>query len=140
MTNRVILFFLFWTLSLFGETPNIVGDKVEKSRIHFLAGELDIDGDNVIAYKSGTVIYQDRYMRAETIIYNQKTQEIEFFGNVSIVENGLYFFVGDYAKLKINGDATIRKMFLYHKPRHIWIYANEIIDDFFKKCSTERGE
>ncbi|HIC10081.1 MAG TPA: LPS-assembly protein LptD [Campylobacterales bacterium] len=149
MTNRAILLFLFWTLSLFGETPTIVGDKVEKSRIHFLAGELDIDGDNVIAYKSGTVIYQDRYMRADTIIYNQKTQEIEFFGNVSIVENGLYFFVGDYARLKINGDATIRKMFLYHKPRHIWIYANEsnaskerysLKDTFLSSCRSENPD
>jgi LPS-assembly protein len=112
-----ILFLLFSTTSfLFGEIDN---------RLYFLSGEVGVDGNNVVAYKNATALFEEKYMSAETIIYNQENRDIEFFGDVSLIEKGLYFFVGDYAKVSIDGNASIKNMFLYHKPRHIWIYADE---------------
>ena len=102
-----IIFFLFFALSL------IAGDC---NRIYFLSNEVGVEGDNVIAYKDATAFYKDRYMRADTIVYHQKSGDIEFFGDVTLVENGLYFFVGDYAKISLEGNSTIKNMFLYHYP------------------------
>ena len=132
-----IIFFLFFALNL------IAGDC---NRIYFLSNEVGVEGDNVIAYKDATAFYKDRYMRADTIVYNQKSGDIEFFGDVTLVENGLYFFVGDYAKISLEGNSTIKNMFLYHKPRHIWLYSEQskatkdqyvLKDTFLSSCRSE---
>jgi len=146
MINRYFFILLTLLSILFGEETAIIGGN---GQIYFLSGELGVDGNNVIAYQDATVIYKDRYMRADTIVYNQKSRELEFFGNVSVVDKGLYFFVGDYAKVSLDGDATIRKMFLYHKPRHIWIYSDEsnvtddqfsLKDTFLSSCRSENPD
>jgi len=144
MQNRFFLLYLIFSLSLFGDS---VFQK--ENEIYFLSNEVGVEGDNVIAYKNATALYKNKYMRADTIIYNQKTKDIEFFGDVSLVEKGLYFFVGDYAKVSFNGTSKIRKMFLYHKPRHIWLYSDEstatdnqfiLKDTFLSSCRSENPD
>lgn len=144
MLNKKI-FFIFLILLFSFLEASIKKD----SQLYFISDEVGTEGDNVVAYKNATALYQDKYMRADTIIYNQKNQDIEFFGNVSIVERGLYFFVGEYAKVEVNGNANIRKMFLYHKPRHIWIYADEskatkdefiLKNSFLSSCRSENPD
>ena len=143
MQNKLLLLLSLLFTSLFGKD---VFDKNSDSEIYFLSSEVGIEGDNIVAYKNATALYRDKYMRADTIIYNQKTKDIEFFGDVSLVERGLYFFVGDYAKIFLDGNSTIRNMFLYHKPRHIWLYSNEskstedkfiLKNTFLSSCRSE---
>ena len=145
MQNRIFLFLIILQFfsSLFGET---LFNKNIDDQIYFLSSEVGIEGDNIIAYKDATALYKNKYMRADTIVYNQKKRYIEFFGDVSLVERGLYFFVGDYAKIFLDGNSTIRNMFLYHKPRHIWLYSKEskstdkkyiLKDTFLSSCRSE---
>ena len=145
MLDRIFLFLIILHIfsSLFG------GDLFnadKDSKIYFLSSEVGVEGDNLVAYKNATALYKNKYVRADTIIYNQKKRYIEFFGDVSLVERGLYFFVGDYAKIFLDGNSTIRNMFLYHKPRHIWLYSKEskstdkeyiLKDTFLSSCRSE---
>ena len=141
--NFFLLCCLFFLTPLFGGE---IFDKNSNHEIYFLSSEVGVEGDNIVAYKNATALYKDKYMRADTIIYNQKNKDIEFFGDVSLVERGMYFFVGDYAKIFLDGNSTIINMFLYHKPRHIWLYSQEskstddkyiLKDTFLSSCRSE---
>ncbi len=143
MINRYISLLLLTGFSiLYGEQNSFDS----RDRIYFLAGEVSLKNDDAVAYKGATAIFQDKYMQAETIVYDQHKKEIEFFSDVSLVEKGLYFFAGDYAKVSIDGNASITNMFLYHKPRHIWLYSSEsnatdkqfiLNDTFLSSCRSE---
>lgn len=124
-------------------------DKKESGEIHFLSKEVSLENNYIVAHENSTVLFEDKYMKSDSIVYDQKKREIEFFGNVSLVEKGLYFFIGDYAKINLDGNATIKNMFLYHKPRHIWLYSNEsnatedkfsLKNTFLSSCRSENPD
>jgi LPS-assembly protein len=122
----------------------------EEDTIHFLSKEVFLTEENSVAKKDATLIIGNRYMRAERIVYSQDEKALELFGDVTLVENGMYYFLGNYAKIDMDGNEFyIEDMFLYHKPRHIWLYANEanasgekyfLKDTFLSSCRSENPD
>jgi LPS-assembly protein len=136
MQKNSLFFLLLFYLPLFGE-----------ERLYFLSDRVSVSDEKVTAYRDATIIFKNKYMRAEQILYNEEAGFIELFGDITLVENGIYFFVGDYAKVSIDGKkVNLDNMFLYHKPRHIWIYSSEanstnneyiLEDTFLSSCRSE---
>jgi LPS-assembly protein len=135
-----LIYSLFLLQSLFGE----------EDRLYFLSDKIAITEEGAMAYRDATVIFKDRYMRAEQIFYNEDKSYIELFGNVTLVESGSYFFVGDYAKVSTDGKkVSIDNMFLYNKERHVWLYSDEanatddryvLKDTFLSSCRSENPD
>ncbi len=155
MCNKYLKIFYISSIStILFASPLIVDqsqaqNQKEDGEIRFLSKEISVEKNFIIAHENATVLFEDKYMRSDSIVYDQKKREIEFFGNVSLVEKGLYFFIGDYAKVGLNGNATIKNMFLYHKPRHIWLYSNEsnvteekfaLKNTFLSSCRSENPD
>jgi LPS-assembly protein len=133
---------------LFLSTIFLWGDN---DTIYFLSKEINMKRERTIAKKDATIVFKNKYMRAENIVHNSDEKTVELFGNVTLIENGLYYFIGNYARLDLDDDKDfyIDDMFLYHKPRHIWLYADEansskdtffLKDTFLSSCRSENPD
>jgi LPS-assembly protein len=138
MLNRTFLLLILLFLS------PLSGGEVNNA--YFISGELRLSNSEVVAYSNAVILFQDKYMKAREAVYHKDSESVELFGDITLIERGLYFFVGEYAKITIDNDNIIKDMFLYHKPRHLWLYTKEasskndiykINDSYLSSCRSE---
>jgi LPS-assembly protein len=144
LKKNLVFLYVFFSFSLFANSD-------ENSSIFLLSNVIEIDKHLIETENGAVLLYQDGYMRADKLIVNKKTKVVEMFGNINLIKSGLYFFVGNYARISLKNDGhhIIESMFLYHKPKHVWLYADysesfpekyKLHNTFFSSCRAENPD
>ena len=120
---------IWLTLLLFLPLTLLGADKVEVYATH-----MDKEGDIIKASGDIVVLYKDYYLSAKDGIYDQKSGNLELFGNVRATQGSNYQLLGDYAKINIaNKERDFRPFYMLDQQSDVWISGNKgkIKDKYF---------
>lgn len=87
-----------------------------------------IDGSNSIytTKPNPVVLYQDKILTADKIVYDQNSSTIEAFGSVKIFEKNKSHAIGEYANIKTQTNERFIKPFYMVDPQNqAWISSSE---------------
>ncbi|HEX5623292.1 MAG TPA: LPS assembly protein LptD [Sulfuricurvum sp.] len=75
-----------------------------EDRVELFGLNADSNGSLVHAYGNPVIIYQDKILTADHLIYDRNTSIVEAEGNVTVFQQGQYQAISDYTKLNIETD------------------------------------
>ncbi len=112
MYIRLFLFFILFLISAFSQTQNV----------EVLAKKVDKKGD-VIHARGDVVLYSQKYLiTADKANYNQKTGELNLFGDITVLEGLEYSSKSGRVTLNLNSDiGSFAPLFFFENTTNLWI-------------------
>lgn len=116
MRIRLLAFAGLLCSELFGNIENV----------EFLASDVQKNGD-IITAKGNVLLYSQNYLAsADSAKYDQKSNIIELFGNVSLMRGQYETSRSEYAKIDLaTNEMSFTNSFVMDKKKEIWLQSDE---------------
>ena len=116
MRIRLLAFAGLLCSELFGNIENV----------EFLASDVQKNGD-IITAKGNVLLYSQNYLAsADSAKYDQKSNIIELFGNVSLMRGQYETSRSEYTKIDLaTNEMSFTNSFVMDKKKEIWLQSDE---------------
>jgi len=112
--------FWFYLFSIFSTLLFAV--EVADDRVEVFASSIDSNETSIHAFGDVLVLHDDQYLSANEAIYNRQTNELELFGNITVMRGVDYYAIGNYAKYNLaDQEREISPFYMTDKKSQVWM-------------------